>query len=549
MADDTAPNQSPLYGDINLFTTDMALNEAVAARGAGARASALAAFGERIGACEFFDLGRLANQNLPVLHRFDPRGEAINRIEYHPAYHRLMEMSTAHGLHCAGWELNAGPEDFIARAAGFYMMAQVETGHLCPITMTHAAMPALMADPAEAEQWRDRITNRSYDPRHVPANEKFAVTFAMALTERQGGTDLRTNTTRAEPVSGEDEFTHRLSGEKWFFSAPMSDVFLVLAQAPGGLSCFVVPRLLAGGADNGMALQRLKYKLGNRSNASCEVVFENALGRLLGEEGRGVRTIIEMATTTRLDCAIATAGLMRAGLARALHHTRARAVFGAPLASHPLMVQTLADLALENEGALALVMRLAGAFSRPADAGEVAFKRCLTPVVKYWVCKRGPQVLAEAMEALGGNGYVEDWDLARAYREVPVNSIWEGSGNVMCLDFLRAFDAGKEQFAHAIDNALGTDKNARKFRDTLVKCLGQPDSREARARWAVEQTALRFAANLLRNTAPTAVAEGFEATRIAAMGGTFGAGLAPIKTAEILQRALPERALPEIEVS
>lgn len=536
---DTESNQSPEFGDINLFKTDQALVEAVGAHCNGGWVGALSAFGEQIGTREIFEQARLANQHPPVLLGLDARGEPLNHIDYHPAYHRFMQMSTAHGLHCAGLEPGAVPEDSIARAAGFYMMAQVETGHLCPITMTRAAMAALSVDPAQAGTWRGRITNRSYDARHVPAAEKFAVTFAMAMTERQGGTDLRTNTTRAEPVSDAAEFSHRISGDKWFFSAPMSDVFLALAQAPGGLSCFVVPRLLDDGSANGLTLHRLKDKLGNRSNASSEATFDKAYATLLGPEGRGVRTIIEMATATRLDCAIASAGLMRAGLARALHHTRARIVFDRRLASQPLMARTLADLALESEAALALVMRLAGAFANQGDEGEAGFKRCLTPVVKYWVCKRAPAVLAEAMEALGGNGYVEDWDLARAYREVPVNSIWEGSGNVMCLDYLRAFDTGKEQFVGVIDAALGPGKAARGFRDQLLKCLAEPDSREARARWAVEQTALHCAAALLDATAPPAVAEGFRATRIDAMGGTFGAGLAPVDTPEILERALP----------
>jgi putative acyl-CoA dehydrogenase len=432
-------NQSPPYEDVNLFDSDWPLRDAVASNaGGGTDRGALAAFGRRWGAADMFERGRQANAHPPRLEVLDARGSRCDTVEFHPAYHDLMAESIADGLAASTWSGDATPAPApaqVLRAARFYMAAQVETGHLCPLTMTRAAVAALTAEPRLAARVAPRIAARHYDQRFVPWWEKEGVTLGMGMTERQGGTDVRTNTTTAVPA-GEG---YLITGHKWFMSAPMCDFFLVLAQAMGGLTCFLMPRFRPDGSVNALHFQRLKDKLGNRSNASSEVEFADAFAWRVGEEGRGVRTIIQMVQLTRLDCAIASAGLMRMALAQALHHARHRVVFQKRLVEQPVMAGVLADMALEAEAAIALVMRLCRSFDLAArDAGEAVRARLLTPAVKFWVCKRAPAFVYEAMECLGGNGYVEDSLLPRLYREAPVNAIWEGSGNVMALDVLRA---------------------------------------------------------------------------------------------------------------
>ncbi len=440
-------NQPPPLEDVNLFTGDRALTETVEREGGGDAAASLTAFGKIVGSAEVLDLGRQANAYLPVLKSFDRFGHREDRVEFHPSYHALMAISVKQGLHGSPWDhlkegLDASPKPgaVVARLAGTYMMTQAEAGHGCPITMTNAAVPALLFQPSLAKEWVPRILSREYDARFIPAEQKTGVTLGMGMTEKQGGTDVRANTTAAMPVNGGGPGAeYRITGHKWFFSAPMCDAFLVLAQAPAGISCFLMPRFTPDGAPNAIRIQRLKEKVGNKSNASSEVESRAASGWLIGEEGRGVRNIIEMATYTRLDCAVATAGMMRQAVSQAVHHRSYRTVFQKKLIDQPLMANVLADLAVETEAATALSFRVARSFDRAhEDEAEAAFRRTATPVAKYWVCKRAPNLAYEAMERLGGNGYVEEGIAGRIYREMPVNAIWEGSGNVMCLDVLRA---------------------------------------------------------------------------------------------------------------
>ena len=448
------PNQSPPYEDVDLFGSDQPLRDAVANNAGGADGEALSAFGRRWGAAAMFERGRLANAHPPRLEALDARGFRRDTVEFHPAYHNLMAESVAEGLASSTWRADATPASSpaqVTRAARFYMAAQVESGHLCPLTMTRAAVAALTAEPELAAMVVPKMVTRRYDQRFLPWWEKEGVTLGMGMTERQGGTDVRTNTTTAVPA-GEG---YLITGHKWFMSAPMCDFFLVLAQASGGLTCFLMPRFRPDGAVNALHFQRLKDKLGNRSNASSEVEFVDAFAWRVGDDGRGVRTIIQMVQLTRLDCAIASAGLMRMALAQALHHARHRIVFQKRLVDQPMMAGVLADMALEAEAAIALVMRLCRSFDLAAsDPREAARARLLTPAVKFWVCKRAPAFVYEAMECLGGNGYVEDSLLPRLYREAPVNAIWEGSGNVMALDVLRA---ATSEVVQTVLDALAVD--------------------------------------------------------------------------------------------
>src|SRR5579871_4850426 len=437
-------NQSPPFVDVDLFTLDTALGEAVASNGGASAAKELSECGRHWGSAAMAERGRLANENTPKLRTFDARGNRKDQIEFHPAYHELMAYSAHAGLHNSTWDADgrpAGAPAEVVRAAKFYMAAGVETGHLCPITMTRASVAALAVQPDIVKKAMPIIGTRAYDPSFAPWPSKRGMTLGMGMTEKQGGTDVRANMTRAMRDGG----AYRITGHKWFMSAPMCDAFLVLAQADQGLSCFFMPRFRPDGSVNAIQFQRLKDKLGNRSNASSEVEFLGAYGELVGEEGKGIRTIIQMVQLTRQDCAIASVGLMRSGLAHALHHARHRSVFQKHLADQPLMRSVLADMALHVEASIALVMRLCHAFDCAAiDADEAAYMRLLTPAVKYWTCKSAPGFLYEAMECLGGNGYVEEGILARHYRESPVNAIWEGSGNVMCLDVMRALSREAE---------------------------------------------------------------------------------------------------------
>jgi len=462
------------------------------------------------------ELARLANIETPKLRTYDRQGRRIDQVEYHPAYHALMRRSVASGLHSSVWE-NGEAETgrrHQVRAARFYLTAELETGHLCPITMTSASLAALMANTKLFREWAPRVTTRKYDHSQKPPVEKAGLTLGMGMTEKQGGTDVRANVTKAERA-GSSGF-YRLSGHKWFMSAPMSDAFLVLAQVPEGLSCFLVPRVLGDGSGNGFRFQRLKDKLGNRSNASSEVEFENAIGEMVGEPGAGVRTIMDMVTLTRLDCAVASSAIMRAALGEAVHHTRHRKVFGANLMDQPLMQRVLADMALDVAAATALSFRLARSFDDAAsDRGEAAFARAMTPVVKYWVCKIAPALIYEAMECLGGNGYVEEAPLARYYREAPVNAIWEGSGNVMALDVLRVLSRAPalfEEVLAGIDRDLGT--GGRGTIGVLRAAMQVAASDEGSARLLTEQLALSAAAAELRRLGAGRIADAFVETRL-----------------------------------
>lgn len=534
-------NQSPPFEDVDLFATDRALQEAVRHNGVD-DAQALGALGRQWGTADLMAAARLANEYTPRLKTFDAKGFRQDIVEFHPAYHAFMTASVAAGLHVMTWKQDgtpAGVPSEVARAARYYMVAQVENGHMCPITMTRASVAALALEPSVLAALMPKIFSRTYDPTFRPWWEKTGITLGMGMTEKQGGTDVRANTTRAEPV-GEG---YRITGHKWFMSAPMCDVFLVLAQAPGGLTCFALPRFRPDGSINGLRLQRLKDKLGNRSNASSEVEFADAFAWRVGEEGRGVRTIIEMVQLTRLDCAIASAGLVRMALAQAVHHTRHRTVFQKRLADQPMMRAVTADMALESEGMLALVMRLARSFDlAPRDRAEAARARLLTPAVKYWVCKRAPAFCYEAMECLGGNGYVEDGMLARLYREAPVNAIWEGSGNVMCLDVLRALARDADDAQAVLSTLVGACDSpaARDSAAFIVKTLSGPGS-ELHARAAVEQLALLATAAALAEGAPAFVSAAFIDTRLAGrIGATFGSAALDRATIEaLLDRALP----------
>ncbi|HYA04353.1 MAG TPA: acyl-CoA dehydrogenase family protein [Xanthobacteraceae bacterium] len=527
-------NQSPPYENVDLFASDVPLQDAIEANGVAQEAAALSAFGRHWGSAEVLALARQANENPPKLRSFDAKGHRSDTIEFHPAYHDLMRGSVAAGLHASTWTAagqRASAPAEVARAARYYMVAQVESGHLCPITMTRAALAALAPEPALAAKIAGKVVSRSYDPAFRPWWEKSGMTLGMGMTEKQGGTDVRANITTATP----DGDGYLICGHKWFLSAPMCDAFLVLAQAPGGLTCFLLPRFRPDGAVNGLQLQRLKDKLGNRSNASSEVEFADAFAWRVGAEGTGVRTIIQMVQLTRLDCVIASAGFMRMALAQAVHHCRYRSVFQRHLYDQPMMRAVLADLALDVEGALALAMRLARAFDAAGgDAIEAAYARIITPAAKYWVCKTAPGFIYEAMECLGGNGYVEESVLPRLYREAPVNAIWEGSGNVMCLDVLRALR--RDELAGLFDRL------SREADVPAAEAANLDAASEAGARETVGRLAVLAGAAALRGSAPSAVAEAFVRTRLVKPhGALYGATTLDTATIEtLLQRALPE---------
>jgi putative acyl-CoA dehydrogenase len=535
-------NQSPPLENVDLYAVDQPLSEAVAANGGASAQSELSEFGRHWGSAEMAELGRVANENTPKLRTFDAKGNRRDEVEFHPAYHELMAHSAHAGVHNSTWNADgkpAGGASEVIRAAKFYIAAQVETGHLCPITMTRASVAALGEQPDLLAKIMPVLGTRSYDPTFAPWPTKCGMTLGMGMTEKQGGTDVRSNMTRAE----RDGDAYRIIGHKWFMSAPMCDAFLVLAQAEEGLSCFLMPRFAPDGSINAIHFQRLKDKLGNRSNASSEVEFHGAYAERVGAEGKGIRTIIQMVQLTRQDCAIASAGLMRSGLAHALHHARHRRVFQKHLADQPLMQAVLSDMALHVEATVALVMRLCRSFDRaPVDAKEAAYMRLLTPAIKYWVCKSAPGFLYEAMECLGGNGYVEEGILARHYRESPVNAIWEGSGNVMCLDVLRALSREPELASSIVHELTGETlglPGAGEATAFIGKAFHRPDS-ERVARLAVEKLALLAASAALNAVSPRH-AELFAATRLAGNhAGMYGAvDLASDDISGLLERALP----------
>jgi len=536
-------NQPREFAGVNLYLSDRALCEGIRERGAGWAHDHLADFGALVGSAEFLELGRLANRFEPELRTHDRFGHRIDEVEYHPAWHDVMRHAMAHEVHNLPWRRQQSG-GFVARAALHMLLSQVESGSCCPLTMTFACRPALAHQPDVACDWEPGLQGTDYDPRLVPASQKSSVLVGMAMTEKQGGSDVRANTTRATPTGrGGPGGEYALTGHKWFCSAPMSDAFLTLAQTDRGLSCFLVARVLPDGTRNAIRIQRLKDKLGNRSNASSEIEYTGALGRMVGEEGRGVRTIVEMVHHTRLDCVSGSTGLMRQALAQAIHHSAAREAFGRRLIAQPLMQNVLADLALEVEASTALMLRLARAFDdAPVDEGERAFARIATAVGKYWVCKRAPAMIYEAMECLGGAGYVEESILPRLYREAPVNSIWEGSGNVMCLDVLRAI----VREPGSIESLMTELRSARGEYAALDRCvegiaseLAKPDDAEKRARSLVESMATALQASLLARTAPRVVADAFIAGRLGSGGRTFGTLHADVELAPILERANP----------
>jgi putative acyl-CoA dehydrogenase len=534
-----ASNQSPPFVDRNFFDEDLPLREAVERAGVDASAEGLSGFGAAYGAAEQLEAGRLANEFPPRLRLVDGRGNRLDAVEFHPAYHALMARSMAAGLHGSTWD-KAGdtltPTGHAARSARLYIATETEAGHMCPLTMTNASLAALRVAPDVARAWLPKITGRVYDPALKPWWDKSAATLGMGMTEPQGGTDVRANTTKATPVGG----GYEIFGAKWFMSAPMCDAFLVLAQAPGGLTTFLVPRFRTDGAKNAIFFRRLKDKLGNRSNASSEVEFHDAYGERIGEEGQGVKTILEMVQLTRLDCAVSSAGLMRFALAQAAHHASWRRVFQRRLIDQSLMRAVLADLALEVEGATALAFRLSRAFDRAAsDPDEAAYARLVTPAAKYLVCKATPAFVYEALECLGGNGYVEEWPLARVYREAPLNAIWEGSGNVMALDVLRAVSRAPDAAAATIGKlgaSCGIDP----------KTIGLDVSPSA----LQESHARRFCERLARLAATAALAEGAVGLNEAYVAARWSGqaqsqyGVADLGGAEnkLIERILPQTA-------
>ncbi len=536
-------NQPPPIEPYNLLTSDTALAEAVDREGAAWALPQLAALGATLGTPETVALGFAANASPPQLHAFDRFGHRIDEVVYHPAWHELMTIAVAAGLHSSPWAAPR-PGAHVSRAVGTFMLTQIESGVYCPIAMTYGSVPTLGRNAAVARDWLPRVFGTQYDSRFVPAAQKTANLIGMAMTENQGGSDLRTNVTRAEAQPDDvSRRIFRLNGHKWFMSAPMCDAFLVLAQAERGPSCFLLPRFKPDGERNAIQINRLKDKLGNRSNASSEVEFFAAYAELIGEEGRGIPTIIEMSNYTRLDCAIGSSGLMRQAVAQAIHHAHYRTAFQRKLIDQPLMQNVLADLVIEAEAALVLTLRLARSYDE-TDAAAQLFRRVVTPAAKFWICKRAPSLALEAMEVLGGNGYVEECVMPRIYRESPVNSIWEGSGNVVCLDVLRAIGRDPQSAEVVLDeirNAATADRRLAAFTSTLAVRLEKPAlADEAQARALNRDLALALQGALLVRYGPAALADAFCAARLGEeRGGAFGVLPRGVDTNAIIKRAAP----------
>jgi putative acyl-CoA dehydrogenase len=539
-------NQPPPLVDYNVFEADRPLVEAVRREGAEWAEERIATVGELAGSERAQSLGALANENGPKLRTHDRYGHRVDEVEFHPAWHELLGKAVEFELHSSPWK-DPRPGAHVARGAAFMCMSQAEAGIGCPISMTYSVIPALRTQPELAAEWEPRLLSAEYDPRNAPAPRKSGALAGMGMTEKQGGTDVRANTTVARPVNGGGPGAeYELTGHKWFMSAPMCDAFLVLAQADGGISCFLFPRWTPDGERNRFRLQRLKDKLGNRSNASSEIEFDSAAGWLVGEEGAGVRTIIEMVNHTRLDCVIGGATGMRAGVAQAIHHASHRSVFGRELSEQPLMRNVLADLAVESEAATVSAMRLARAYDEAIAGDEEAanLKRIANAVLKYWICKRAPMHAGEALECLGGNGYVEESGMPRLFRESPLNSIWEGSGNVQCLDVLRATiksPASLEAFfAEVQEGAVSEprlDAYAASLRDEIP---GDIETIELRARRVVERMALALQASLLVRYGDEAVADAFCASRLSGdWGQAFGTLPAGLDFQKIIARHSP----------
>lgn len=533
-------NQPPPFEDIGLFDTDAALKDAVSKNNGGAHQEHLSAFGKRCNSAETVEWARLANQNPPTLKSFDRYGHRLDEVEFHPAYHQLMELGLSGGVAAGAW--NAKQSGHVLHAALLYLMGQADGGVCCPMSMTYAVVPALRSAPDVAKEWEPRVTTAAYDPRFIPAADKKAATMGMAMTEKQGGSDIRANTTTATPIGGDE---YELTGHKWFCSAPMCDAFLTLARTDAGVTCFLVPRWRPDGTRNAFHIMRLKDKLGDRSNASSEIEYHGAYARRVGEEGRGVRTIIDMVQHTRLDCIVGSAGGMRASVAQALWHAGHRTAFQKKLIDQPAMAMVLADLAIETEAATALAFRIAHAFDdAQTNESEAAFMRLATPIAKYWVCKRQPSVVYEALECHGGAGFVEEGPMPRLYRQSPLNAIWEGSGNVIALDILRAIarepeslEAVRAEIRSAHGNNTHLDRHITKLDDWF-----KPGAlNEATARAFAEDMALALQAAALMRTAPDYVVDGFCNARLDADNRSFayGAITADIDPAAIIDRARP----------
>ncbi|KEQ17250.1 acyl-CoA dehydrogenase family protein [Endozoicomonas numazuensis] len=535
-------NQPAPLEQYNTYTSDQPLQYWVGVYGAGWAKSQLQSFGLQCGG-DLLEAGFMANENKPEFHTHDRFGNRVDLVKFHPSYHQLMAAAIEAGMHSLPWE-QPGPGAQVARAAMEYQYFQTDAGSGCPLTMTFAVVPALKHSPKLAEEWLPRILSHQYDERNVPYFEKKGVTLGMAMTEKQGGSDVRANTTRAYPkAEGGNGSEYEIVGHKWFCSAPMSDAFLVLAQTDSGLSCFLLPRWRDDGSKNQFFIQRLKNKLGNASNASSEVEFRGAQAWMIGEEGRGVRTIIEMVAMTRFDCMVGSSALMRAALAQAIHHTSGRSVFGKNLHDQKLMQNVLADLAIESEAALAMSMRVGFALDHLDDEQQSLFARITTAVGKYWICKRAPQMIVEAMECIGGVGYVEDNILPRLYREAPVNAIWEGAGNVQCLDVLRAINkepAVLKAYLSELDKAKGRYQAYDNFLMALTEELGNHETIEYRCRTVVEKMALALQACVLICEGNKEIAEAFVQSRIARQAGCqFGTLPEGIDCFSILKRSQP----------
>ncbi|WP_028636809.1 acyl-CoA dehydrogenase family protein [Nocardioides sp. URHA0032] len=526
-----ATNQAPPLVGHNIITGDASLVEAITRHASADLVEDLAVVGAEAGTPEAREHGMLANEHHPELVPYDRYGHRIDEVAFHPSWHWLMQRAIGHGLAATAWEQQeaGSPYAHVRRAAGFMAWSHTEPGHGCPVSMTYAAVPALRADEAIAKEWTPLLASTAYDPGVRLASAKRGALAGMGMTEKQGGSDVRANVTVARPTSVDGEYT--LHGHKWFTSAPMNDVFLVLAQAEGGVSCFLVPRVLPDGSRNQLDVVRLKDKLGNRSNASSELEFDGTVAQRLGDEGRGVRTIIEMVAATRLDCVLGSTSLMRRAVNEASWHAAHRSAFGSLLAEKPLMQNVLADLAVETEAATALAMRLAAAVDAVDDPHEAALRRIALPLAKFWVCKRTPYLVAEALECLGGNGYVEESGMPLLYREAPLNSVWEGSGNVNALDVLRALGREPEvldAWITEVGRARGGDPRLdRAIEDTLAllgSLMGEPDRLELNARRLAGRMAAVLQGSLLVRFAPPEVADVFCASRLgSAYDGTFGA--------------------------
>jgi putative acyl-CoA dehydrogenase len=530
-------NQPPPLEPYNLFASDVVLREAVCREGASWAEGELTELGAKLGKPETVQLGFDANRFSPQLHTLDRYGHRLDEVDFHSAWHQLLEIALAAGLHSSPWA-NPKPGAHVARAAGIYTLGQIESGVCCPLAMTYGSVPTLRHAPHIANDWLPRVYSREYDRRFRPARLKTSALVGMGMTENQGGSDLRTNTTRAQPSA---DGTFRLYGHKWFMSAPMCDAFLVLAQAPNGLSCFLMPRWTPNGERNAIFIVRLKDKLGNRSNASSEVEFNGAYAQLVGEEGRGIPTIIEMGNYTRLECCVGSSALMRQAVAQAIHHARHRIAFQKKLIDQPLMTAVLADLALESEAATVLSMWLARAYDENDEAAQV-IRRVVTPAAKFWICKRAPFLTYEAMEVLGGSGYIEECIMPRLYREAPVNSIWEGSGNIMCLDVLRAL----ERTPNAVEVlrrelAEARDPRIKTFVERIEKRLSARDhTDESQARILVRELMLTLQGSLLVRHAPSNVSDAFCASRLGGEGSpVFGLLPRGLDTRGIAERAGP----------